>query len=78
MFLYNELNENIVKLFKLITENEPQTILEHINKRIIEFNLYNKTSGTRQIGDIKVREEANDKYIHFRKYYNKQKRKKLI
>ena len=76
--LYNELNENIVKLFKLITENEPQTILEHINKRIIEFNLYNKTSGTRQIGDIKVREEANDKYIHFRKYYNKQKEKNLF
>jgi len=75
---YNELNHNVVKLFKEIIENKPETIIKHIENRICEFDLYNKTTDTRNIGDIKVREEANKKYLEFRKYYNNQNNKNLL
>lgn len=75
---YNELNHNITNLFKILVETEPQNTIGHIKARIQEFGLYNKTTDTRQISDIKIREKANQKYLKFRQFYNKQKEKNYL
>lgn len=75
---YNEINHNITNLFKMLVETEPQNIIGHIKARIQEFGLYNKTTDTRQISDIEIREKANQKYLKFRRFYNKQKEKNYL
>lgn len=76
--IYNEKNHNIVNLLKVIIETDPEQIIKHITKRIEDFELYNKTTDTRQIDDIKIRKYANDKYLKFRKFYNSQKKKDYL
>ena len=75
---YNELNHNITNLFKILVETEPQNTIGHIKARIQEFDLYNATTNTNQINDIKIREEAHIKYNNFRDYYNKQNPKNYL
>lgn len=75
---YNELNENIFELFKTLIEKPYDEIINHIKGRIEHFELYNKTTDTRQIEDIKIREEASIKYNNFRDYYNKQNPKSYL
>ena len=75
---YNELNHNITNLFKVLVETEPKKIINHIVSRIDEFELYNKTTHTRQISDIEIRKKANEKYLNFRAFYNKQKVKNYL
>lgn len=54
--VYNELNDNIVKLFHTLKNVPPTEIIDKITKNIKEFNL----------------EKKNQKnYIEFREYYNK-------
>lgn len=53
--LYNELNDNIYNLFKMLNEIEPNIIIKHIKTRIKEFNL---------------KKEDEKSYIKFRKFYN--------
>lgn len=76
--IYNELNSNIINLIKVIIETEPEQVIKHITKRIEEFELYNKTTHTRQIDDINIRKLANIKYLNFRTFYNKQKEKNYL
>ena len=75
---YNEINHNITNLFKVLVETEPKKIINHIVSRIDEFELYNKTTHTRQISDIEIRKKANEKYLNFRAFYNKQKEKNYL
>lgn len=76
--IYNEINHNITNLFKTLIETEPSKTIGHISKRIEEFELYNKTTDTRQVDDINIRKLANIKYLNFRKFYNKQKDKNYL
>lgn len=76
--IYNEINHNITNLFKMLIETEPSKTIEHISKRIEEFELYNKTTDTRQVDDINIRKLANIKYLKFRKFYNSQKKKDYL
>ena len=71
--VYNELNENMVNLLKMIKETEPQEIIDHIKKRIKEFDLNAEGTDTRQnISEVKeVRDYYNERYIAFRDFYNK-------
>lgn len=75
---YNEINHNITNLFKMLIETKPKEIISHIASRIDEFELYNKTTDTRQITDVIIREKANKKYLNFRNFYNKQKVKNYL
>lgn len=75
---YNELNHNITNLFKILVETEPQNTIGHIKARIQEFGLYNETTNINLISDIKIREKANQKYLKFRRFYNKQKEKNYL
>ena len=76
--IYNELNKNIVELLKTLINTEPTKTIEHIKNRIEQFNLYNKTTDTRQLDDIKIREKAVIEYNNFRLFYNKQKDKNYL
>ena len=71
--VYNELNENMVNLLKMIKETDPQEIIAHIKKRIKEFDLNAEGTDTRQnISEVKeVRDYYNERYIAFRDFYNK-------
>jgi len=75
---YNEIDHNITNLFKILVETEPQNTIGHIKARIQEFGLYNATTNTNLISDIKIREEAHIKYNNFRDYYNKQNPKNYL
>lgn len=75
--VYNEINHNVVDLFKEITTRKPEEIILHIKNRIDEFNLYNKTTDKRSL-DVEKIKNANNKYLKFRSYYNSQKNKNLL
>lgn len=70
--IYNELNDNMVNLLKMIKETEPKEIIAHIKKRIKEFNLNEEGTDTRQniTDNEEVREYYNQRYLEFRKFYN--------
>ena len=70
--VYNELNDNMVNLLKMIRDTEPQEIIDHINKRIKEFGLNEEGTDIRQNveGIEELRNYYNNKYLEFRKFYN--------
>lgn len=78
--IYNELNDNMVNLLKMIKENEPSKIIEHINKRIEEFDLNKEGTDIRQNKEETelLRKEYNDKYLNFRNFYNKSAEKNIM
>lgn len=75
--IYNELNDNIVNLFKMIKENKPEDIISHIENRIKEFNLPTKTTDLRYV-DKDVRDVENENYLNFRSFYNSQTEKSIL
>ena len=62
--IYNELNDNMVNLLKMIKETEPQEIIDHIKKRIKEFGLNEEGTDIRQnLPEIEdIRNQYNDRY----------------
>lgn len=70
--IYNELNDNMVNLLKMIKKTDPQEIINHIKMRIKQFDLNSEGTDTRQnISDNEeIRKYYNDRYIAFRKFYN--------
>ena len=70
--VYNELNENMVNLLKMIKDTDPQEIIDHINKRIKEFGLNEEGTDIRQNveGIEELRNYYSNKYFEFRKFYN--------
>ena len=75
--IYNELNNNIVELLRLFKDYEANSIIEHIENRIKEFNLPTKTTDLRHCVQ-EVRDRENENYLRFREFYNKQDIKQLL
>ena len=69
--IYNELNDNMVDLLKMIKDTEPKEIINHINMRIKEFDLNPIGTDIRSKDvDKEIVEYYKDKYLKFRNYYN--------
>lgn len=69
---YNEINHNIVDIFKMLISKEPEEIIEHIQQRMLQFNLPNEGTDIRQNvkGIEKIRFKAQENYLRFRSFYN--------
>ena len=77
--IYNELNNNVVDLLMLIKNHEPNEIIEHIKKRVKEFDLNKEGTDVRQnIKDIEKIRNYSDNYFKFRDFYNKQENKNIL
>ena len=78
--VYNEIDENIVELYKLFLKYSPEEIDKKIREYIKEYDL--NTEGTdirKNIHDIKeIRDYYAKKYIAFRKVYNESDRNSLM
>lgn len=76
--IYNELNKNVFELLKLFKENEPNTIINHIETRIKEFKLPRVSCDVRtKHYQEEYKQEHNKNYLHFRKYYNESEKNYL-
>jgi len=69
---YNELNHNIVNLFKMLIDTPYEEVIKHIKSRMKEFNLPDKATDIRQNvkGLEEKRDEAKENYVKFREFYN--------
>lgn len=77
---YNEINPNIVNLYKLFLTYTPQEIDDHIKAYIKEYDLNTQGTDIRQNNpNVKERREYyNKNYIKFRKAYNESKQDYLM
>lgn len=78
--VYNEINENIVELYKLFLKYSPEEIDSRIRKYIKEYDLNTEGTDVRQNNpDIKeIRDYYNKNYVAFRKAYNESERDYLM
>ena len=76
--IYNELNPNIYEMFKLFKDYDYQEIINHINKRVKEFNLPTMSCDVRtKHYQEEYKQEHNKNYLKFRKFYNESARNYL-
>ena len=76
LIIYNELNPNIYNLYKMLLDNEPQTIIDRIEKNIETFDLNKEGENVRQ-NDLTakpLRDYYSNNYFKFRDFYNKSER----
>lgn len=78
--VYNEINENIVELYKLFLKYTPEEIDSRIKSYIKEYDLNNEGTDVRQNNpDIKeIRDYYANRYLEFRKAYNESERDYLM
>ena len=78
--VYNEINENIVELYKLFLKYTPEEIDSRIRSYIKEYDLNTEGTDVRQNNpDIKeIRDYYNKNYVAFRKAYNESERDYLM
>ena len=78
--VYNELNENIVELYKLFLKYSPEEIDARIRKYIKEYGLNTEGTDVRQNNPAikEIRDYYNKKYVAFRKAYNESDRDYLM
>jgi len=78
--IYNEINENIVNLYKLFLKYTPEEIDTTIKGYVEKYNLNKEGTDVRQNNpDIKeIRDFYNDRYLEFRKAYNESERDYLM
>ena len=78
--IYNEINENIVNLYKLFLKYTPEEIDSTIRNYIEKYNLNKEGTDVRQNNlDIKkIRDFYNERYLEFRKAYNESDRDYLM
>lgn len=78
--VYNEINDNIVELYKLFLEYTPEEIDSRIKGYIKEYDLNTEGTDVRQNNpDIKeIRNYYANKYLEFRKAYNESERDYLM
>lgn len=78
--IYNEINENIVNLYKLFLKYTPEEIDATIKGYVDKYNLNKEGTDVRQNNpDIKeIRNFYNDRYLEFRKAYNESERDYLM
>lgn len=79
-YVYNEINENIYKLFSMFTTVPPKTIITSIKNTISKFDLNKEGTNVRQNNPNikKVRDYYNKNYLAFREYYNSSKERLYI
>jgi DNA adenine methylase Dam len=70
--IYNEINNNIVELFKMLIETPYHKIIEHIYERMNQFDLPKQGTDIRQnVKGVEIkRKQANESYLKYRKFYN--------
>ena len=68
--IYNELNNNIVQLLKMIKETNSDDLIKHIENKVKEFDLPVINHYTEE-----YKNKSNKNYLKFRKFYNNQSRK---
>ncbi len=71
-YILNELDTNIYNLYMIIKENNPNKIIDHIENRIKEYGLPNKSTNSVHTGK-EEREYYKRNYMNFRSQYNKYK-----
>ena len=78
--VYNEINENIVELYKLFLKYTPEEIDSRIRSYIKEYDLNTEGTDVRQNNpDIKeIRDYYANRYLEFRKAYNESERDYLM
>lgn len=78
--VYNEINENIVELYKLFLKYTPEEIDNRIKGYIKEYDLNTEGTDVSQNNpDIKeIRDYYANKYLEFRKAYNESERDYLM
>lgn len=78
--VYNEINENIVELYKLFLKYTPEEIDSRIRSYIKEYDLNTEGTDVRQNNpNIKeIRDYYNKNYVAFRKAYNESERDYLM
>lgn len=74
--VYNELNTNIVELYKLFLKYSAQELNDYIQGCIKQFDLNKEGTDVRQNEPdiVEIREKYNKSYLNFRKAYNKSER----
>ena len=78
--VYNEINDNIVNLYKLFLDYTPERINARILEYVKEFDLNTEGTDVRQnIDEIEeIRELYNQHYLTFRDAYNNSERDYLM
>lgn len=76
--VYNEININIVGIFKLFKTYSADYIIKKINNTIIKYNLAREGIDIRQNKNKNEREKYKKAYLDFRKEYNKQEHKDYL
>lgn len=78
--VYNELNNNIVQLYKLFVDYDADYINNYILSCIEKYGLNTEGTDVRQnVPNIReVREQYNQRYLKFRDAYNKSERDYLM
>lgn len=75
-YVYNELNTNIVELYKLFKTYTPDELIEYIEDVIKKYDLNTEGTDVRQNNPAikEIRDYYNSSYIKFRDAYNKSER----
>lgn len=77
--LYNEINPNIVELLKLFKDNEAEIIIKDIEDNVKKFKLPTQSCDVRALHyDEEYKQQYNQSYLDFRKYYNESKERKYV
>ena len=78
--VYNEINNNIVELYKLFLKYTPEEIDSRVKEYIKEYDLNTEGTDVRQNNpDIKeIRDYYANRYLEFRKAYNESERDYLM
>lgn len=73
IYYISDMDDHLVDLYKLFKYNDSNTIIEHIENRIEEFNLPKERTKRNVFKDKEKIEKYKEAYINFRNYYNKNK-----
>lgn len=73
IYYISDMDNHLVDLYKLFKYNDSNTIIEHIENRIEEFNLPKERTKRNVFKDKEKIEKYKEAYINFRNYYNKNK-----
>lgn len=72
-YLINDSNKFLYDLYSLFRTTDAETIINHIEKRIEEFNLPRERTKRNTFGDKEKIEQYKKAYMTFRKYCNENK-----
>ena len=75
---YNEINHNVLNLFKMFKENTPEELDKHLQAQVDKFGLEVGCKRKDFATEQEWKEDINKKkakYLKFREYYNKQENK---